>query len=727
MHIANQNKLTLRSGDADLNPGRIQSDLTTRNYSLRMETLDEKTRSVEAVIATEARVKVIDWERYEVIEEILLMDGCRMPADKQVPMLDSHDRSTVQKMLGSTRNLRIENGQLIGRNVYGTTPACEHAWSMVRDGHLKDNSIGYRVEEAVRIDAGKKATVNNREFIASPSMSLRVGTVWTVKENSNCPVGADDNAKMRQELRPSEGQQNSLRKENTNMFKEWLQARGLDYDTLTEAQRTALQKDFDAEQARAAATPPASTPPAAVAARTDDSGPDALKIAADASRTAIENERKRAADIRKLGKECGIDSETVERCVNDGLDLNATRGEFLTALRGNRNNTLRQAPAGIVIDQTVNRQVLSDALCMRAGLTGAIEREDKANADKRLSAASRVRDISLLDVCRHACLMDGIAVPEGREELIQRAFSTNALTQILGGTYAKSVMLGYQSLETTWQRWCNVGSSSDFKTFTRVNISGDGGLTQVTPSGEIEIGAHGEEYEQGKLKTYGKRDTFSRQDIINDDLTLLAKTPMRRGQDAQRLINDLAYEAMMSNPTMTDGIALFYATTHVNLITSSALAEGTLQTAITKFRQQKGKNKKPVRVTPRFLLVPPELEFTARRLCESQALIAIGLASTSAASTQADKNVLNGLLQVIVEESLSNSAFTNYSATSWYVVGNGANNEADTVEVTFLNGQQQPTIRTFNNIPGVLGIQFEAFIDCQAKALNWRAMLKATA
>jgi hypothetical protein len=178
---------------------------------------------------------------------------------------------------------------------------------------------------------------------------------------------------------------------------------------------------------------------------------------------------------------------------------------------------------------------------------------------------------------------------------------------------------------------------------------------------------------------------------------------------------------------MTDSVALFYATTHVNLITTSALSETTLATAITTFRKQKGKNTKPVRAIPRFLIVAPELEFTARRLLESAALMTLGLASTSTASTQANSNVLQGMLQVIVEESLSNALFTNYLSTTWYVVGNGANNEADTVEVSFLNGQRVPTIRTFNNIPGVLGIQFEAYLDVVAKALNWRAMLKATA
>lgn len=708
-----------RSDSTNNMPQKIQSDLTTRTYSLDLKTLDEKTRSVEAVIATENRVKVIDWERYEVVEEILLMDGCELPESRQVPMLDTHDRSTVQKQIGSTRDLRIENGKLIGRNVYGSSPQCSHAWDLVREGHLKDNSIGYRVLNSVTIEPGKSATINNRQFTASPTMALRVVTQWQVKENSNCPIGADSDAKMRQEDRPKAGQNTNQRKDQKmDEFKKWLQARGLDYDKLEEASRTALKADFDAENAR---KEPAKQSDGNEGNRTE-SDTDPLKIAAEAARNAVEAERKRAAEIRKIGRECGIDNEVVERCVAEGKTLDETRAEFLTALRGTRSNPVSQAPYGIVIDKTINRNVLSDALLMRGGFENIILK-DKSNGEKRIDAAKQVRDISLMDVCRHALMLDGQSVPSSREELIQRAFSTVSLSTILGAVYEKSVMQGYEALETTWERWCNVGTASDFKAFTRVRISGDGSMEKVTPSGEIAIGSHGEEKELATLDTYGKRDTFSRKDIINDDLQLLTKTPLRRGMDAARLINDLVYEELMSNPTMDDNITLFHATSHANLMTSSALSEGNLQSAITKFRQQKGKNKKPVRVVPRFLIVPPELEWTARKLLESINIYIKGSTDGTAPSA----NVLNGLLSYIVEESLSNSAFTNYSATTWYLAGNGANNEADTVEVSFLNGNRNPTIRTFNNIPGVLGIQFEAFIDVVAKALDYRALLKATA
>ena len=187
-----------RSGDAPADHSR--RDLTTRTYQLRADTLDEKTRSIEAVIATESQVQVFDWQRWEVISEVLLMSGCRIPEGGQVPMLDTHDRSSVQKQLGSTRNLQIEADKLVGRNFFSDSPPAQHSWQLTREGHLKDNSIGYRVINFVTIEKGKTAEVEGRRLTAPPDRNLRVVTEWQVKENSVCPIGADETAKNRQSM-----------------------------------------------------------------------------------------------------------------------------------------------------------------------------------------------------------------------------------------------------------------------------------------------------------------------------------------------------------------------------------------------------------------------------------------------------------------------------------------------------------------------------------------------
>ena len=151
-------------------------DLTVRTYQVRSESLDEKTRSIEAVLTTEAPTLVLDMERWELFEEVLLMSGCRLPADGQMPLLDTHDRSTVQSQLGSVRELRTETDKLVGRKYYSSSPLSEHAWTLTKEKHLRDNSIGYRVTSAVIIEAGEQQEVGGKSYTAGPQRRFRVAT-----------------------------------------------------------------------------------------------------------------------------------------------------------------------------------------------------------------------------------------------------------------------------------------------------------------------------------------------------------------------------------------------------------------------------------------------------------------------------------------------------------------------------------------------------------------------
>ncbi len=42
------------------------------------ETVNEKLRSIGGVLASEQPVRMIDWERYEIVDEILLTDGMKV-------------------------------------------------------------------------------------------------------------------------------------------------------------------------------------------------------------------------------------------------------------------------------------------------------------------------------------------------------------------------------------------------------------------------------------------------------------------------------------------------------------------------------------------------------------------------------------------------------------------------------------------------------------------------
>jgi len=168
--------------------------LTTRTFHVRADTIDESSRSVEAVIATERVAQVFDWESFRVIDEVLRMDGVQIPAGGQVPLLDSHSSYRTSSVIGSTRNLAIEGDKLVGRNVFSSL--AEDQWVKTREGHLTDNSVGYRVSAFETVPAGKKKKVGDR-FYTAGERALRVSTEWALHENSIVPIGADPDAKNR--------------------------------------------------------------------------------------------------------------------------------------------------------------------------------------------------------------------------------------------------------------------------------------------------------------------------------------------------------------------------------------------------------------------------------------------------------------------------------------------------------------------------------------------------
>ena len=620
--------------------------------------------------------------------------------------------------------MRIEGDKLVGRTSYSASKIAEHPWELTREGHLTDNSIGYRIINPVIIEAGQTAEIEGRKFTAPANRNLRIGTEWEVKENSVCPIGADAAAKNRNENIVSN------RKDSTMNFREWLNARGLDHDKLSDEQRSALEKDFEAEQARAAddknkkaATADAGQRAAAKPAKNQpdktatDAGGQRAEPAVDPQRTAddaVAAERQRVNDIRELGGD-DVDTAVIERCISDGSTLDAARAAILDAVRSARPAV--GAPAAIVHNSEVNRQILEDSLLLRAG-NEDILLADKTNGEKRADIANRHRDICLVDICRQAIILDGGNVPFGREEMIRAAFSTATLTNLLANVANKSMLKGYNSVPATWQDWCTITSVPDFKTKTGIRLTDMGSLEEVGAGGEVKHGSVEEEAESYNIASYAKTFSITRIQIINDDLDALTKQPQRMGVRAGKKPGDLVYAHLMANGNMSDGVALFHAD-HNNLNTGKPLTADNLANALIVFAKQTDKDGQPIAVPVAVLLVPPDLRYTAMELVKSVTLIVAGAGDT----VRGSHNVLSEEnIKVVSETRMSNAAYTGYSTTSYYLMGD--KNQADNVEVAFLNGRQQPTLERFNPGPDVMGIVLRVFHDCGCKAMDQRTMQK---
>lgn len=169
----------------------------TRSMAVRADSVREADHSVAAtVVAGERTVRVFDWENFRAIDEVLriapaeLVDG--------VPLLDSHQRDSVDSVLGHAAEWRKEAGDIISARAFFdmADERGARAYAKVKDKHLRAVSVGYLVTEAVDIPPGEHAMVDGQEWTAGPRW-LRISTGWKTRELSLVPVGADDGAKFR--------------------------------------------------------------------------------------------------------------------------------------------------------------------------------------------------------------------------------------------------------------------------------------------------------------------------------------------------------------------------------------------------------------------------------------------------------------------------------------------------------------------------------------------------
>jgi hypothetical protein len=99
-----------------------------RFAAIRGEAPADAGAGIPIVIATENPVRRYDDQRGYVVSEVLTMAGLSLRAGRsQIPIVDSHDDTTVRNILGSVRNLRIEGDELVGDAYFAHDPTSQDA------------------------------------------------------------------------------------------------------------------------------------------------------------------------------------------------------------------------------------------------------------------------------------------------------------------------------------------------------------------------------------------------------------------------------------------------------------------------------------------------------------------------------------------------------------------------------------------------------------------------
>lgn len=735
-----------------------QRDITTRSIQVRAATVDEQARTVEAVISTETPVEVYDWRSNEIIDEVLRGDGAALP--DQMPLLANHSRWSLDDMLGSIRNLRMESGSIVGRLHFASDEESERAWQKVRGGHITDVSVGYRVSEFHEIRPGQTATINGRAYTAG-KRTLRVATKWTPKEGSLVPIGADQAAKIREHSDLSTRKEHDmdpklrkylesigLRAEATNL-EAWEFLGKLQGDQLARAQQIVVGAEPPASDGMRSGDPPAD-PPA--------DPPEDPPTPESAAQRAIDAERNRIRSIREMAG-TDVPADLLTRAIDEGWDESRASREFLIAVRQSRTPAPPAVPyhGSAQTAPMTNITARSMAVGMMLGMgvsdptqhfmhNGRREpRPEDRITQQDAEQGGRFSRMSAIDLVRQAVLLDTGRLywdpAEAFEAISGRsAVSGGSLSYVFTTSVYAKLLEAWQLVGDSTVGWCDEEDVANFLTQEDISLQANARLEQLPRGDTAKHATVSDSRETYKIGRFAKQFVVDEQDVIDDRLGAIMRMPGEMGEAARQLRPDMVYSLMLENPTMTDTGQVFNATAvttaggHANLGTA-ALSSAGLKAAISAMVKQRinRTTKDPgqaLNLRPRFIIVPSDLEWAARELTAATALAKMFADSSDPFYAQLNLLAQEGL-RVIVDDRIGAigvmdpklKAARTGSATNWFLAVGGNRG----LRVAYRRGtNRQPQLRSFMLDRGQWGMGWDINMDIGVAFTEWRTWYKST-
>ena len=675
----------------------------------------------DVVVATEAVVRRYDDERGYVINEVLLMDGVVLRTNQQqMPIVDSHDDSTVRNILGSIRSLKVINGELHGEPVFASDPDAQLVRQRMDEGHITDFSITALPIESKFIPHGQSFTTNRGAVIDGPAV---IHLRWQPHNASICATGADELSTVRRSYTDLE---RKVTRQMDESLLSTLTAMGLPEGMTDPNQILAWVCGKMGNAAPAIAEPIESMMDEPVVPPVDEAKPVEDKVEKMAHTPTEDSEKKdvaaavaraikidgtRRKEINALCTVHKIERSFADQLCDDGVSLNDAREKILARMAGK--------PAGQTSDRVTFTAAADDkefaaardGLIMRTmragGRSQTIANPAPGHEDFLNMKLNRVAEMYAAKMgcdVRRMASKDVALVAMGHPGAMNRfriqrdvSHTSGSFANLLLDAANKTLLAGYEEAPFTWSQWArDAGTTSDFKNLNRIRFS-EMGTPEMVPEGkEYKSAMMSDAKEVYAVNKYGSIFSISWETVVNDDLDAISRIPAMQGAACRRLQNQAIYGVLTANAAMADTGALFNATAqttaggHANLATGAAAPTvATLNAAFLSMMTKKGLNSAVIlNIQPSFLIVPAALSATALQLVGS---LADPSAGGSAAGNSNTKNIYgpnaDRPLKVIVEPVLDAN-----SATAFYFAA--SNTQVDTVEITFLEGEQSPVLES---------------------------------
>lgn len=396
------------------------------------------------------------------------------------------------------------------------------------------------------------------------------------------------------------------------------------------------------------------------------------------------------AEIRTIARVSGLDQTWTDSQIDRGVTPDQARAAAFEAMQA-RTAQHQVRNATIIQDHTdpaVRAAHMGEALFTR------FNPAHKPSEPARAYVGLTIPELAKESLRARSISTTGLSTAS----VIERALTTSDFPIILGDTVNRTLRQSYDAAPSGLRRLARQTTARDFRAKTKVQLSEAPTLEKVSENGEFRYGGMTEAKESYRLETFGKIISISRQMLVNDDLGAFGDLSRKMGTAAAAFENATLASLIVANPVMGDGTALFHAS-HNNLTSPGAvISAAELDKARKPMRRQTGLTSELISVTPKHVVVSPDLETTAETV----------LASIAATKT-ADVNPF---------ANLTLSVEPRFTGNAWYVAADPS--EIDGLEFCYLEGEPGPQISQQIGFD-VDGVKLKIRLDFAAAFVEWRS------
>jgi len=591
----------------------------------------------------------------------------------KAPLLNSHSDYSLADIIGV-----IESADLKGnaRVRFSSRAEVDGIWADVQDGIIRNASVGARIY--------KMKDVTEKDEEGNEKTKTYLAIDWEPLEVSLVPIGADPNAGLKL------GEEASF----------------------TEAEVVSAGEPTGAISPHILPTGGAKMADKAVTDAGEKSRETITVITQTLSKEQIESEQKtgalgesaRVRDIIATVEKLGLPASFGYKHIHEGTKIERFRDLAIDEQVRLASMLPETGPTGaraVMLRDEVDtrRHLMGDAIA------GMMDRRAAKNDPNNPFIGLSIKQIA----SESMRLQRGLRGTPPIAQVVEFAMQTTSdFSSVLEAVARKQLLAMYQLANPTYRLWTKRSTTPDFKAMSRTRLGEAPTFLKVPEGGQITIGLMTDAKESYSLATYGRGVSFTRQMLINDDLGAFNDLIGAFGAQAARLENKTIYAILTANAAMADNVTLFHAD-HDNSGTG-VIGNTALDAMWTAMRTQKGIDGASIlNITPRFLIAPAAKESTARA-----ALMAIGPNVKAA-----DQNWFAGRLEPVADGELDAT-----STAVWYAAADPTMFPG--IEYCHLEGAEGPQFVRKDNESGILGIQFYAFLDFAAKAVDWRPLYYST-